>query len=210
MSSDYSRGPDYYSIRAKKEGYPARSVYKLEEIHRRFRVIPRDARLLDIGAAPGSWTLYALKVLQGRGAVTAVDLGPLTISNLPRNAAFLQGDVRSDSVREEIVARGPYDLVMSDAAPQTTGNRTVDAGRSFELVSAVLDLAQRVLRAGGNLVVKVFQGGDEGEILARLRAGFVTARAFKPKASRKGSFETYCVGLRKRNDPGADIEGESR
>ncbi len=210
MSSDYDKGPDHYAARAKKEGYPARSVYKLEEIQEKFRIIHRGGRLLDVGAAPGSWTLYALRLLQGNGSVFAVDLNPLTPTNLPKNATFLQGDITEEAVRRQVAEAGPYDLVMSDAAPKTTGNRTVDAGRSFSLVWEILDIAQETLKPGGNVVVKVFQGGDEREILDRIRAEYENARAFKPKASRKVSFETYCIGVGKRAPAGGENERDDR
>ncbi len=197
MSSPYNSGPDFYAVRAKKEGYPARSVYKLEEIQTKFHIIHKGGRLLDIGAAPGSWTLYALKLLQGSGFITAVDLNPLSVANLPKNAIFLQGDVTHTEIQERLADHGPYDLVMSDAAPHTTGNRTVDAGRSFQLVWDILDVASRLLRPQGSVVVKIFQGGDEKQILERLREEYATAKAFKPKASRKVSIETYCIGLGK-------------
>lgn len=198
MSSRYDRGPDHYALRAKKEGYPARSVYKLEEIQNKLQLIRKGNRLLDLGASPGSWTLYALKVLRGTGSLVAVDLNPLTLRDLPRNAAFLQGDLTSPELGERLAERGPYDLVMSDAAPPTTGNRTVDSSRSYELVSAVLDLAAQLLAPGGSVVAKLFQGGDEHAVLERLRSEYGTARALKPKASRKVSFETYVIGVGKR------------
>lgn len=195
MSRDYEKGPDHYAVRAKKEGYPARSVYKLEEIQAKFRVIHKGGRLLDVGAAPGSWTLYALKVLSGSGSIAAVDLVPLTLRNLPKNATFLQGDITDGEIAGRVSSLGPFDLVMSDAAPATSGNRTVDAGRSFRLVWDILNLASRVLIPGGSVVVKVFQGGDEHEIIDRLREEYESAKVFKPKASRKSSFETYCIGI---------------
>jgi 23S rRNA (uridine2552-2'-O)-methyltransferase len=182
----------------------------LEEIQEKFRIIRKGERLLDVGAAPGSWTLYALKVLQGSGFVLAVDLNPLSVRNLPKNAAFLQGDITDSHVKQRLLEQGPYDLVMSDAAPNTTGNRTVDSGRSFSLVWEILDISAMTLRAGGSVVVKIFQGGDEGQVLERLHAEYENARALKPKASRKVSFETYCIGIGKRSGGGAENEGPSR
>lgn len=210
MSSDYDRGADYYAARAKKEGYPARSVFKLAEIHEKFRILHKGGRILDVGAAPGSWTIYALKVLKGTGSLLAVDLSPLSVRNLPKNAAFLQGDITDSVLRNVVEREGPYDLVMSDAAPHTTGNRTVDAGRSFRLAWEVLDIASLSLKPGGGLVVKIFQGGDEREILERLQTEFIRARAFKPKASRRTSFETYYIGIGKRSAEGAENKVSGR
>ncbi|HUZ18327.1 MAG TPA: RlmE family RNA methyltransferase [Spirochaetia bacterium] len=197
MKGDYDGGPDFYATRARKEGYPARSVYKLEEIQNKLHILHQGDRVLDIGAAPGSWTLYAAKKVSPGGSVIAVDLSPLSLTNLPKNCEFLQGDAFGGVIHERILPRAPFDVVVSDAAPATTGNRTVDTGRSYQIAESVLDLSAELLRVGGNLVVKLFQGGDEREILERLRSEYSTARALKPKASRTASFETYCIGLGK-------------
>ncbi len=195
MSNEYSQGPDFWATKARKEGYPARSVYKLQEIDERFRLIRRGMRILDLGAAPGSWSLYALKALKGTGFLTSVDLKALSLPALSRAANFLavQGDLLAEATFESL--RGPYDLIMSDAAPDTTGNRTVDTGRSAEIARGVLALAERLLAPAGSLLFKLFQGGEERDILAEVRERFESARNFKPKASRKISFETYCIGL---------------
>jgi 23S rRNA (uridine2552-2'-O)-methyltransferase len=191
--------PDHYTRRAHKEGYPARSVYKLQEAQDRFGLLRPGDVVLDVGAAPGSWSAYACQIVKG-GRVAAVDLNPLNLTTTPPNLEFRQGDIFSDEVQRWLAERGPFDAILSDAAPSTTGNRTVDTARSSALVEAVLALADTHLKAGGNLIVKVFQGGDEQAHLAQFRAIFDTAKPFKPKSSRKESFETFLVGIG-RNSP---------
>ncbi len=188
--------PDHFTLKAKKMGYPARSVFKLEEIHKKWRVLKKGQAVLDVGAAPGSWSLYALRTL-GKGArLTAVDLKPLTV-RAPEGSSlrFYQGDVFTPEAAEFIREGGPYGCLISDAAPATSGNRLVDTGKSHTLVMHVLDLVERFLAGGGNVVVKVFQGGDEQEIRNRMRLLFGTVRTFKPRAVRSESMETYMVGL---------------
>jgi 23S rRNA (uridine2552-2'-O)-methyltransferase len=195
--------PDYWTLRAKKEGYPARSVYKLEEIVRKFgllkglgggRGVPdRGPAILDVGAAPGSWSLWLLRQMKGAGRLLAVDIQDLGIAPDDANFSFVKGSILDEEVRASLRAAGPYDLVVSDAAPATSGNRIVDQSRSEELVEAVMGLALEVLAPGGALVVKIFQGGEEKRLLSELRAHFAQARAFKPEACRSESFETYLV-----------------
>ena len=190
--SSYEK-PDFWALKAKKEGYPARSVYKLEEIDRKFRLLKRGMRVLDIGAAPGSWSLWVAKRLEGAGFLAAVDLQALAIKAPGANFRFVQGDLYAPEVRAELLSLGPFDLVLSDAAPATTGNRLVDQGQSESIVAAVVDYALACLAPGGALVAKIFQGGAEAALLKRLRLDFAQARGFKPEACRSESFETYLV-----------------
>jgi 23S rRNA (uridine2552-2'-O)-methyltransferase len=185
--------PDHYARRAKQEGYRARSVYKLQEIDEKLGVFAGARRVLDIGAAPGSWTQYALERTGPQGRVVAVDLKPIET-----NAARLrtiEGDVSDDAVRTALRADGPFDLVLSDAAPSTTGNRTVDSARSAQLVEIVLGLVDELLAPGGNMVAKLFQGGDEQALLAAAKERFRNARIRRPRASRSDSVEIFLVGM---------------
>ncbi|MGD9939478.1 MAG: SAM-dependent methyltransferase [Clostridia bacterium] len=186
---------DFWAIKAKKEGYPARSVYKLMELDKKFSLIKPGSRILDIGAAPGSWSLWTLKQLNERGFLAAVDLQALGISPGAANFTFIRGDLYDPAVRTALAALGPYDLVMSDAAPSTSGNRGLDTDRSESIVEAVLDYAEEMLRPGGKVVAKLFVGGGERELLDRMKKSYTTARGFKPTACRTVSFETYLVGL---------------
>lgn len=189
------RAEDFYTLKAKKEGYPARSVYKLTEIKEKFSLFTRKSKILDIGAAPGSWSLYILKQLSETGFLLSVDLLPLEISNTGNNFETIIGDAFSLENQAIITEKGPFNVVLSDVAPATTGNRTVDSERSLQLVTSVLDLAEQVLILGGNLAVKIFQGGGEKEVMERMKKLFATVKAFKPEAARKTSFETYLIGI---------------
>jgi 23S rRNA (uridine2552-2'-O)-methyltransferase len=191
--------PDFYALKAQKEGYPARSVYKLEEIHQKFGVLKKGGRHMDVGSSPGSWSLYTLKFLKGAGFVCGVDLTPPTLAEFPANAFFFQGDIFDAKTEATLTDHGPYDVILSDAAPLTTGNRTVDTGRSYNLCDRVITLAAGpLLKHQGNLVIKIFQGGDEKELGDRMRAIFTQVKALRPAAVRRESFETYFIGLGKR------------
>jgi len=190
--SNYEK-PDFWAVKARKEGYPARSVYKLMEIDRKFRRLKQGARILDIGAAPGSWSLWALRRLEGKGFVAAVDLRDLALDAAHGNFLFVRGDLYDPAVRSRLLAAGPFGLVLSDAAPATTGNRLVDQSASEGIVEAVIDYAEASLSPGGALVAKIFQGGAEAALLKRLRERFAQAKGFKPEACRSESFETYLV-----------------
>ena len=122
---------DHYSLQAQKEGYPARSVYKLQEIQDRFQVFPREGRILDVGAAPGSWSLYVLRNTGPGAVLAAVDLKPLAAAGEDPRFHFIQGDFFAPENLEAFLGWGPYDTILSDAAPATTGNRTVDTSRSW-------------------------------------------------------------------------------
>lgn len=206
--SDYKK-PDYWSLKAQKEGYPARSVYKLREMDEKFSLLPRSLgadtsfRILDLGAAPGSWSLYVLRRMAGRGFLAAADLVPLSRQYDTglfegKNFFFIRGDITEQEIQETLAARGPYHLVMSDAAPATTGNRSVDTLRSLALVETVIHYADTTLVPGGSLAVKVFQGEGSPEILKGIRERFRTGKSFKPQACRGSSFETYYIGLGKK------------
>ena len=178
--------PDFYTQKAKKEGYPARSVYKLEEIQNKYRIIKRGDRILDIGAAPGSWSLFVYRLLKGTGFLVSVDLTTLSVGELinASNVKILKGDIFDLEIMKEIEKESPYSCILSDAAPGTTGNRTVDTQRSLNLVKGILDLSPRILKAGGDLIMKIFQGGEEAEILKEMKTSFNNVKAFKPQASR--------------------------
>lgn len=189
---------DYYSLKAQKEGYPARSVYKLEEIQNKFKIMKPGYKIIDVGASPGSWTMYALKVIQGRGLVVGADLKPLSLKKNYPNLYFMQGDVFKEDTIEFLSRKGPFDVVLSDAAPSTTGNRLIDTARSYDLVLEILDLTHNILKPGGNSVYKIFQGEDSGLILDKMKLMFNDVKTFKPKSVRSESFEIYFIGLNKK------------
>ncbi|MGP1529969.1 MAG: SAM-dependent methyltransferase [Treponema sp.] len=194
MRNTYEK-PDFWSRKAFSEGYPARSVYKLEEMQKKFTLLHKHSCVLDLGAAPGSWTSYVLRFLSAQGRVCAVDLQPLAETIQDPRLSFMQGDLLSEAILRQVSAHGPYQAVICDAAPATTGNKTVDTARSATLVEMALYYAQSQLSAHGNFAVKIFQGGAEHSYLKQMRQLFATARAFKPEACRSKSVETYLIGL---------------
>ena len=197
MANSYEK-PDFWSRKAFSEGYPARSVYKLQEIDQKFSMIKKNYRVLDLGAAPGSWTTFLLRTLGSSGKVVSCDLNPLAKDVKGDNLVFIQGDLNEADIRDAIQKEGPFDLVVCDAAPLTTGNRVVDTARSTGLVKMAVWYAQTMLRTGGNFAVKIFQNGDQQKILKEMRELFATAKGFKPEACRSESFETYLIGLNKK------------
>jgi len=210
--TDYKK-IDFWQQKARKEGYPARSVYKLKEIDEKYALFKplhgkqggaslASVRILDLGAAPGSWSLYVLRKMGARCFLAAADLSPLSREFDKGlfdsgNFFFIQGDITAEQVREALLEKGPYSTIISDAAPGTTGNHTVDAARSLGLAEEVINYAEKALAAGGNLAVKVFQGGDSADLLKRMKPLFETAKSFKPQACRGESVETYYIGLNK-------------
>lgn len=206
-SNSYSK-PDYWSQKAFKEGYPARSVYKLQEIDQKFGMLKKCYNVLDLGSAPGSWTTWLLRNLNNSGKVVSVDLNPLSKSVKGDNLFFFQGDLLSAEIRDQIKKLGPYDLVVCDAAPLTTGNRTVDTARSRSLVEMAIWYASEMLKPNGNFCVKIFQNGDQQKELQKMREIFTVAKGFKPEACRTESFETYLIGLKRKpkNTDTADPE----
>lgn len=190
MPKKGQRRQDHLARRARSEGYHARSVYKLEGIDKKYEIFRslQNRPVLDLGAAPGSWSQYA----QTRGAVVvAVDLQELAIPQVE----CICGDFTDLSVITTITDRGPYDLVMSDAAPSTTGNRIVDTGRSEGLVESILASLDAWLAPGGSFVAKIFQGGGEQRFLSQLRVSFRKGAIYRPSAVRSESFETYLIGI---------------
>jgi 23S rRNA (uridine2552-2'-O)-methyltransferase len=183
--------PDHFTNRAKQQGYPARSVFKLREIQQKVGILRTGMRVLDLGASPGSWAKYAAQVVGKTGTVVAVDLAPLSLQVDDQVLYFIQGDVFDEETVRRIAEHAPYDVVLSDAAPATTGNRAVDTARSAGLAERVIHLATRYLVPSGSLVAKLFQGGEEQALLQELRRLFSSARIVKPKASRKESFEIF-------------------
>jgi 23S rRNA (uridine2552-2'-O)-methyltransferase len=188
---------DYYTKRAREERYPARSVYKLEEIQKRFGILKLGSRVLDLGCCPGSWLLFASQVVGDKGLVFGVDITSLTL-RLPTNARFVQRDVLDwDTSFLEAIGTN-YQTVLSDMAPSTTGIKSVDAQKSLELSESAIAIANRVLKPGGSFVCKIFQGSDFKAFSDALKRSFCRVVHFKPKSSRKASKETYIVGLEKR------------
>lgn len=187
---------DHYFLKAKQEQYPARSVYKLKEIDKRFRIFKKGMRVLDLGAAPGSWSLGAAEKIGPEGFVLGVDLKE-TDTAFPPQVRFMLGDVfdRSEAFNALLTEKGPFNVVLSDMAPATTGHKGTDQARSAALCEEALALAVEVLVPGGHFVVKVFMGPDTQALAAAMRERFAVVRAFKPASSRSESKEIFYLGL---------------
>jgi len=194
-ANPYKRA-DHFSREAKKAGYPARSVFKLEEIDRRIRLLKPNMHVLDLGATPGSWSLYVTQKIGAKGHLLAVDLEPIQVP-LPANATFIQGDALSLE-NDALATYAPYDVVLSDMAPRTTGNRLGDQTRSFELFMRALAVAEKLLRPGGAFVGKIFMSEDFQNAKKAVKRLFAEERAIKPEGTRASSYELFLIGLDKK------------
>lgn len=182
------RRQDRFGKQARLDGYPARSVYKLEEIDRRTQLLKPGQHVLDLGAAPGSWTLFAAEKVGAKGRVVSIDLQSIDIA-VPEHVTLLEGDAR------EAELDGPFDIVLSDMAPKTSGQRAADQYRSYELVMVALEAARKHLKEGGALVAKIFQGAEFEDARSAFRETFEKVRIIRPKAVRDESYEVFLVGL---------------
>jgi 23S rRNA (uridine2552-2'-O)-methyltransferase len=189
---------DHYFREAKREGFAARSIYKLAEIDRRRGLLKPGQRVLDLGSAPGSWLQYAAERVGPRGRVVGVDLQPIR-QVLPPNVTPIEGDA-FELPPERLMGGGdrPFQLVLSDLAPNTTGIPSADAARSARLVERALELAQALLEPGGALLAKAFQGAELPALRAAFGQSFETVTLEKPKASRSESVEIFLLGRGKR------------
>jgi len=187
---------DHYSERAKKERYPARSVFKLKEAQKKFRLIKKGDRVLDLGCSPGSWLLYAAELTGKRGRVLGIDLKTIRIK-IPPQAETLTADIltidRAWIDKQELGNR--FNVVLSDMAPATTGNKALDATRSFQLCQAALSIVEMVLKPGGSFICKIFQGQEFKEFSDTVRSRFKRHKIFKPQSSRKESKEIFILGM---------------
>ncbi len=187
------QGQDRYFKQAKAEGYRARSAYKFQQINEKHRVVRPGDRVLDIGAAPGSWSQVASEIVGEKGLVVAVDLQAIQ----PLHGVYLiQGDIRDPAVFAEIqsaAGEACFNSVISDIAPNTTGIGPTDHARSIELSLFALSISLQLLCRGGNFVTKVFTGEDFDDLLALTRRFFRRVASFNPDATRKESKESFIV-----------------
>ena len=192
---------DHYFKKAKEQNFAARSVFKLEEIDQKFKIIHPHQKVLDLGAAPGSWSQYCSKKIGPKGRVLGIDLTRVEIK-LP-NAVFIQADMLDINLDEIIVENGfepIFDIVVSDMAPRTTGIRTTDQARSFELCELALEMAKKYLKKDGHFVCKLFHSDDFSTLRDLMKKEFSRVEAVKPDSTRKISKEIFLVGLKKLND----------
>ena len=190
-SKKNTKWQDHYTRRAKKEHFPARSVYKLKEIQQKYQVIKKGHKVLDLGCAPGSWLGYAAILTGEKGRVVGIDLKPVS-GQLPTHTEIIIADVLSLDPKS---LQHKFDVVMSDMAPATTGHKDVDAARSYHLCESALGIARCVLVLGGNFICKIFQGPDFQKFADLVKANFNQQKIFKPRSSRKASREIFVIGL---------------
>ena len=184
---------DPYVKRAHDEGWRSRAAFKLEEIQKSDRLLKPGMTVVDLGAAPGGWSQYAARTLNGKGRVIALDV--LDMPAIP-GVEFIQGDFNDESVLARLNSRlggARVDLVMSDMAPNMMGIADVDHDRSMQLAELAEAFAAQALRPGGDLLIKVFQGRGFQPLVARLRKSYETVKLRKPKASRARSPEVYVL-----------------
>lgn len=168
-------------------------MYKLKEIQNKHHLIRPGDRVLDLGCAPGAWTLYAAECIGKNGWVLGIDLKPVTL-RLPPQAQTVVADICDESAKYGDAIKQPLDVVLSDLAPATTGNRIVDTARSLALCETALEVARAHLTIGGSMVCKIFQGEDFKPYIASVKSLFKRFILFKPQSSRKASREIYIIG----------------
>lgn len=186
---------DHYFNKAKEQNYKARSVFKLEEIDQRYRLLKPGLKVLDLGAAPGSWTQYCSKKVGEKGFIFGVDLAPIQLSL--SNAKFVQADLREANFNEIVSEQNIklFDIVLSDMAPKTTGIKITDQQRSYELCCLALEIAKNFLVKDGKFVCKFFHSDSFKEFKNTLDSFFHRVEILKPKGTRKESKEIFLIGL---------------
>lgn len=191
--------PDKWAQRAKKEGYLARSAYKLLSLDRRFKIFERGDLVLDLGAAPGSWIQVAQKKIGPEGFIVAVDLEPVKIRT-QENLAFLGKDIYDPALEKSLreIIKKDFDVILSDASPNTTGQKDIDQLRSHELALRVIEIAKNLLKQNGILVLKIFESPQTQDVRKLIEECFSRVKLVKPEASTKTSKEFYIVALNKK------------
>ncbi|PIU16603.1 50S rRNA methyltransferase [bacterium (Candidatus Gribaldobacteria) CG08_land_8_20_14_0_20_39_15] len=215
MKFDLSK-EDFYTQKAKEEGYPARSVYKLKEIDEKFRIFKNSDRVLDLGATPGSWLLYISKKIGSAGQVVAVDMEDLKIET-PFNSVFIKKTVFDDDFFDALIrcchpeakpkdlsrdsslslrmteCTPIFDAVVSDLAPQTSGIHEKDVANCLELAERALFIVEQTLNKAGSFITKLFEGADVDDFIKEVGRNFKIVKRYRPQAIRKGSREFYLV-----------------
>lgn len=178
---------EYYTQKAKQDKYPARSIYKLQQIDEKFNLIRKGDKILDLGCAPGSWLLFISKKVKDEGRVVGVDVVDLKIE-IPKNAKFIKSDIMNFSIGVK------FDVVVSDLAPNTSGIHFVDAENSIEYSERAFEIAKTNLKKGGNFICKIFEGEGINDFFKKIKQSFSFVKRYKPMASRKESREIYIIG----------------
>ena len=179
---------DYYYWKAKKQGYRSRAAYKLLQIDKKFKIIKKGSIVLDLGASPGGWSQVAAKKAK---EVVAVDINPMKGIE---GVTFILGDITKRETIEKLKEMGGFDVVICDASPKISGNWDIDHFNSMELAKSAFNVAKDVLKPGGNLVIKMFQGSEVQRVFNSFKHYFKFKKFHSPKASRKRSSEIYFIG----------------
>jgi 23S rRNA (uridine2552-2'-O)-methyltransferase len=189
---------DFYYKKAKKDKYPARSVYKLEEALNKHKFIKRGDSVLDLGCCPGSWSLYASEVVGDRGIVVGADVQEVTATPRPGGSeiVWLRQNIMKPEFLEEVrKIRPSFKVLISDLAPRTTGNRWTDHQQSMRLIRETLTLAGKLLNRNGHFYCKAFQGEDFPDFVKEVKEKFTKVKTIKPKSSRVESREVFVLGM---------------
>lgn len=188
----YKRKDRFYN-KAKQEGYKSRAAYKLKEINDKHKIISKNDYVLDAGAAPGGWSQILLEIVGKGGRIVGVDL--LDVEGISgNNFTFIKGDLFEEDTLEKILnISGSYDVVVSDAAPNTSGQKFADHANSIELVKNIYDFSRKVLKNNGNFIAKLFDGEDTKNFVDELKKSFKKVSIYRPKSTRKNSFEIYLI-----------------
>jgi len=187
---------DHFAKKAKKEQYVARSVYKLIEIDKKYKIIKPGGQILDLGASPGSWSQYASQKIGDKGRLLGIDLKKVFLSLT--NAVFIKGDILTLDFGPALELHGftkPFDTIISDMAPDTTSSRFTDQMRSLELCEMALDVCHRLLKPGGNFVCKIFDSGDAMNFRDDLKKNFKNIQLLRPKSVQQSSKEFFMIGM---------------
>lgn len=190
---------DLYRRLAKKRGYKSRAAFKLIQLHKKYGIFSKGDKVLDLGCAPGGWLQVASRYVGKAGLVVGIDKRP--VKGMPENVRFIKKDIYDERVIEAIreVTHADFDIVLSDLSPEVTGIWELDSIRQIDLSKRALEIARQVLKEGGMMVIKIFQGETINDLIKALRREFEDVRLTKPPASRKESSELYavCFGFRK-------------
>lgn len=186
---------DRFAKKAQEQGFLARSAFKLREIQQKFNLIKPGNKVLDLGAAPGSWLQVAQSLVGKEGLIIGIDKEPIKFKT--SNVKTARVDILDDNFLKMIAPFGRFDVILSDLAPATSGIKNRDQAQSQELAERALSVADTTLRRDGSLIVKIFQGPETAAFVQKLKKAFAAVHVYKPKASRDRSFETYIVALKK-------------
>ena len=186
---------DHFFNKAKKQNFLARSIFKLEEIDHKYQVIKRGDKVLDLGYYPGSWMQYIANKVDREGCAIGVDIQPVNrkLTAIPQVKLF-EKDIFNSMTLSDLDSTEPFDVILSDMAPSTTGIKLIDQSKSIDLVKRVVDLLPKFLKERGNLVVKVFDSDDAQNYLKSIKNQFQEFEFLKPKATRKISKEFFVIG----------------